>query len=252
MKHLVLIFLFAGCICLGQDKLFLKNGTVKKGVVVSMGSDFVFFKTSDSSYTIRKLAKAEIIMVEKYDGKVYIFSKQEQLKDTNKLADKTIYHHSIGLQPFNVLLGRITGTYEYLNKAGTIGFLIPLSLTFDPSGVIYNVKTDSTIKSANHTKGFNFISGADVNFYIGKGDFEGFYIGPRIRYGTDMFLSNIEAYSVQTQFGWRMTDQEDRISQHFSVGFGFVRILSSPAGKRINSKQSYGWLSFNYRIGLNW
>jgi len=66
-----------------------------------------------------------------------------------------------------------------------------------------------------------------------------------------MFLQ-IEAYSLQTQFGLRVGDPTDHISQHISGGIGFVRVLSSPGGNRINPKQSYGWFSINYRIGFNW
>jgi hypothetical protein len=67
-----------------------------------------------------------------------------------------------------------------------------------------------------------------------------------------MFVGNTEAYSVQTQFGWRIGEPASRFSQHVSLGFGFVRVLSSRAGARIDPKQSYAWGSITYRIGVNW
>jgi len=251
MRLLFLILFSTAFILKGQDKIFLKNGSSKKGIVISVGNDFIFFKTSDTALITERISKSEIVLIEKYNGKIFIFSKEESPVDSLKL-NKKIYRNSFGIQPFNFLLGRITGAYEYLSKNGKIGFVIPLSLTFDPVGVIYKTTVDSTRSSAIHTKGFNFIGGADVNFYIGRNNFEGFFLGPRIRYGTDMFLQGTEAYSLQTQFGWKLGEPDERIAQHISVGIGFVRILASPLGNRINPKQSYGWFSINYRIGFNW
>lgn len=253
MRLSAFIFLLFPVLLKCQDKLFFKNGESKKGIIVSMGNDFVFFKHSDSAVVNHKIPKTDLLMIEKYDGKIYIFS-NPQVKDSSNNAIKKYYRNTLSLQPFNFLLGRITANYEYLNKSGKIGIVIPLSLTFDPIGTIYNIRGDSSKRKtfSVHQKGINFIGGTDINFYLGKGDFEGFFIGPRIRYGTDMFLSGIEAYSLQTQFGWKLSEHPDRLSQHFSVGFGFVRILASPAGTRISSKQAYGWFSINYRIGICW
>jgi hypothetical protein len=250
MRFLFLILFFSAFVSKGQDRIFLKGGKIKNGIVSSIGNDFVFFKNSDSSLTIQRIAKAEVMLVEKYDGKIYIFSKENFSKDST-VSPRRTFKNSLGCQPLNVFLGRLTVNYEYLNKSGKIGVVIPLSLTFDPVGILYRTTVDSTRNSSLHTRGFNFIGGVDINFYAGKGDFEGFFLGPRIRYGTDMFLQGTEAYSLQNQFGWRLTEPDDRLSQHISIGIGFVRILASPGGNRISSKQSYGWLSVNYRVGFN-
>jgi len=253
MRLAIIIFMLTACAVNAQvDKLFFKNGETKKGIIVSMGSDFVFFKSSDTSASTQRIPKSEILIVEKYDGKIYVFAKKSETIDTTKNTNIKLYRNSFGVQPFGFLLGRLTGSYEILNKNGTVGVVIPLSVTFDPVGVIYQETADSTSISQGHSTGFNIISGADVNFYIGRGDFEGFYFGPRVRYGVDKFLYNIEAYSIQTQFGWRLGEPEDRLVHHVSVGLGFVRILSSPGGNRISPKQSYGWASINYRVALKW
>lgn len=252
MRYTILILIFLAFIVKGQDKIFLKNGLSKKGIIISMGNDFVFFKLSDTSLATERISKSDIMLIEKYNDQIFIFSKEHLQKDSLGNKNKKIFKNSFGLQPFNVLLGRITVAYEYLNKNGKVGIVIPLSLTFDPVGILYNTTVDSTRKSSLHAKGFNFIGGADLNLYLGRGDFEGFFLGPRVRYGTDMLLQGIEAYSIQTQFGWRLGETNDRLSQHISLGIGFVRILSSQAGNRINPKQSYGWLSVNYRVGINW
>ncbi|MCE3260832.1 MAG: hypothetical protein K0S12_2473, partial [Bacteroidetes bacterium] len=98
--------------------------------------------------------------------------------------------------------------------------------------------------------GVNFITGLDVNFSVAQKEPRGFFVGPRIRYGTDMFLANIEAYSLQTQFGWYGKLPLKGFYQHVSIGIGFARILSSQAGNLISPKQSYGWGSINYRVSF--
>jgi hypothetical protein len=150
------------------------------------------------------------------------------------------------------MFGRATIVYERFTKDNKVGFVFPLSLTFDPIGTLYNSRIDTSMNSVKRIKGVNFIGGMDVNFYIGKNEHTKFFVGPRIRYGTDMFLRGIEAYSIQTQFGWKIGNPAKASIQHLSFGFGLVRILSSPAGALISPKQSYGWYSLNYRVGIKW
>jgi hypothetical protein len=252
MRFVCFIFILAGFAAAAQtDKVFLKNGEVKKGIVLSVGLDFIFYKASDTSRQTQKILKNDILLVEKYDGKVYVFGK-ENMKPTTDTGYKH-FRHSIGVQPLDVMFGRITGVYEFVNKRGTLGIAFPVSLTFDPIGPIYSPTNDTTKPRANyHTKGLNFIAGGDLNFYIGKKERRRFFVGPRVRYGVDMFLINIEGYSIQSQFGWKFMSSDYHFYQQLALGFGFVRILSSPAGNRINPKESYSWASFTYRIGFGW
>lgn len=251
MKIFFTIFLFFSFTLSAQDKIFLKDGTLKQGVVISQGIDFILFKTSDTSTTTYKIPKNSVVMIEKYDGKIFTYSSKFSKTDSSSLK-KEFKKNSFGLQPLGLFTGRLAASYERLNKDGTIGYCFPLALTYDPVGVIYTPKIDSTYGTITHNEGYNFIGGIDVNFYIGKRESWKFFVGPRLRYGVDVALGNIEAYSVQTQFGWRIGKPQNLFSQHISIGVGFARILSSQAGNRIDPKQSYGWGSINYRIGVNW
>lgn len=250
MRRLLGIFLFVAYFAAAQDKVFLVNGEKKTGVVVSVGKDFVFFRSSDTATRLQRIPKEMIVLVEKYDGKIMTFAKKTEDKKA-EISNNKFYRNSFGIQPFGFMVGRIGASYEFLNDNGRFGIMPSLALTFDPVGVIYSEKND-TDRVRLHRPGMNAIGGLDLNFYIGTGEFEGFYFGPRIRYGTDIFMANIEGYSIQTQAGWRLGEPDERIVQHVSVGFGFVRILSSPAGNRINPKQSYGWGSINYRVAFKW
>ena len=249
-KIYIFIFLFS----LGlkaQDKLFFKNGDIKKGYLVSIGQNNVFFKNSDTSVKTQHFLKTDLLLIENYKGDIFIFS--ETKKNENIKTDAPQYkRNALELQPFGILSGRATIVYERFTKDDKIGFVFPLSLTFDPRGSMYNSKIDTSKNSVKRLSGVNFIGGMDVNFYIGRRDRSKFFLGPRIRYGTDMFLRGIEAYSIQTQFGWRFGDSTKPLIQHLSFGFGLVRILSSPAGALISPKQSYAWFSANYKIGIKW
>lgn len=252
MKNSYILFFLISFALNAQDKLIFKNGEIKKGFIVSIGQDVVFFKNNDTALTTKQIPKSDLILLENYKGDVFIFSETKKDQDLKKTESPVFKRNAIGLQPLAIFFGRATIVYERFTKDNKIGFVFPLSLTFDPIGTLYNSRLDTSINSVKRIKGVNFIGGMDVNFYIGKNENTKFFVGPRIRYGTDMFLRGIEAYSVQTQFGWKIGDPNKTSIQHLSFGFGLVRILSSPAGALISPKQSYAWYSVNYRVGIKW
>lgn len=248
MRFLYFIFVFLSVAVKAQDKIFFKNGTLKQESIVSIGKDYVFIRNNDNT-AINKYPLSEIRMIERYDGRVLIYSDKRPALDSIPKKKSVLKRNSLSVRPLSFLLGRLTAEYEYLNEEGTVGFVFPLSVTFDPVGPIYQY---SLRYGATRSKGYNFVGGADINFYIGKHEDVKFFIGPRLRYGVDVFLGNIEAYSIQTQFGWRAGKADGKITQRFSMGFGFARILSSQAGNLVDPKQSYGWGSINYSIGVKW
>ncbi len=250
------LFIILHLICFSlsaQDKLFLSNGSTKKGFIVSKAKDFIYFRTSDTA-AIEKIDKTKILLIEDYKGNRYLFSSQpsEKGKDNPVTKKEETARNIISVQPIALLLGRATLVYERLSEDGKIGLVIPFSVTFDPFGTLYDSGIDTNNNSIKRISGVNFIAGADLNFYLGEKRNRKFFIGPRFRYGTDLFLRDVEGYSLQTQLGWKLNKPERKVVQHLSLGFGFVRVLSSPAGKLIDPKQSYPWFSLNYRIGLKW
>jgi hypothetical protein len=249
MKNLLLLviaFHFSG---LAQDKLFLRNGSVITGDLISIGKEILYFKKIDTSGTLR-INRSDAILLSDDNGKSYVFA--AELKEKNKTNNNpSLKRNFLGAQPLGLLFGRATFVYERLNKNGNVGLVLPFSLTFDPFGKIYNSRLDTTT-GRGRIPGIKFIAGIDINFYPGSGEPVRFFFGPRVRYGTDLFLRSIEAYTYQTQLGWRFTGNEIPVVHHLSVGFGFVRIVSAPTGNLINPRQSFGWLSLNYRVSLRW
>jgi hypothetical protein len=238
-----------------QDKLFLRDGTVKKGLIVSKGKDLIYFKKNDTS-AVEKIEKSKLLLIEDYKGARYLFSNKTAHSATDSvnpaLKAKITVRNIFGMQPFGIFFGRATFVYERLSEDNKIGFVLPFSLTFDPFGTLYNSRIDTNRNALKRTKGVNFITGADVNFYVGRGEITKFFVGPRFRYGTDLFLRSIEGLTLQTQFGWKVSNPHKRFVQHLSIGLGFIRVISSPAGKLIDPKQSYAWYSLNYRLGVKW
>lgn len=251
-KAYIFIFLFFALCLNAQDKLFFKNGKIKKGFIVSTSTDVVFYKNYDTSLQTFQIPKSELILVENYKGDVFIYSGKKNKHRNDTSQTKNFKQNAFGMQPFGIMVGRVTFVYERFVKDNSVGFAFPISLTFDPSGKLYSSGIDTSGNAPKRLSGVNFIGGLDVNFYMGKNETSKFFVGPRIRYGTDMFMEGIEAYSAQTQFGWKYGKPDKPFIQHLSFGFGVVRILSSPAGARISSKQSYPWFSMNYRLGIKW
>ena len=254
MRNLIYIFLIVSSVFNAQDKLYFKSGVLKKCYLLSVTKDKIYYKNYDTSTYSNLVNKADLVMLETYNGIRYLFSEKENTKlttiDTLKLKQNTI-----GIQPFNFLLGRLTFNYERLSKNNKVGLMIPLSITFNPFASLYKGNIDTTQTLVSNKKGTNIISGFDVNFYLGKKQNSKYFIGPRFRYGTDLFATTIEAYTLQTQFGIKFQKPSQKqlaLTQHLSAGFGFIRIVSLPFTNRINPKQSYIWYSLNYRIGFGW
>jgi len=250
MRFLIYIFIFF-VVCLNaQDKLYFKNATLKKCYLITITKDKVYYKNFDTSATSLQANKSDLVMLETYNGIRYLFFEEEKLKiKTDSIKPK---QNNLGLQPFNFLIGRFTFNYERLTNDAKIGFMIPFSITYNPFESIYKSQMNSTNFNYNAKRGTNIITGLDINFYIGNKQNSQFFMGPRFRYGTDLFITNIEAYSLQTQFGYKYQNPKHNFVQHLSLGFGFARILSLSGNNRINSKQSYVWYSLNYRLSIKW
>jgi len=250
MPKIFFIFFFYCTFLNAQDKLFLKNGKTKKGIIVTVVRDFVYFKATDTS-SVEKIKKSSLLLMEDYKGNRYLFSEQDTQIDSSRTSPKKGQQHRniLSVQPIAIFFGRANFSYEYLSKDGKIGFVIPLILTFDPS--FGNIFTADTNGNSIRVKGISYITGLDINCYFGKKDAVKLFIGPRIRYGTDIAVFNTEGYSVQTQFGIRIGNPNRKIVQHLSFGFGFVRIISS-SSRRYDAKQSQMWGSINYRLGVSW
>ncbi len=248
MKKLTVIFLIIFRFAGAQDKLFYTNGKTKTGYLVSIGKDIVFFKKNDTA-RVEQINKGELILIEDYKGTRHVFATKsinEVTKDSP--INETLRQNALKIQPFGVFVGRCMFLFEHLNKDQSIGYVFPLALTFDPVGVFY-LPSDSSAR--RHISGVKFITGMDVNFYMSKKKHTRFFIGPRLRYGTDVFLLNTEAISLQTQFGWDFGSNANLFTQQLSLGFGFVRIMSNST-TRISRNQSNAWFSLNYSIGARW
>ena len=252
MKAFLSILVFVSFSLLGQDKLFYKSGAVSKGTIVSIAHEFIYFKKNDTTQT-EQVKISDLLLVEKYNGERHIFASEEVKEKYNETAQDSlrVLRNSIGIQPFGVFFGRLTLLFEHLSKNGKVGYVFPFVLTFNPSNSIYKALRDTSADAPVQVTGLSYIVGIDINYYFKKSAGSQFFIGPRLRYGTDQFLLGTEGYSIQSQLGWKFSGGRNAV-QHISLGFGFVRILSAPQNTNIDSKQSYLWGSINYRLSWAW
>ena len=181
MKNSYILFFLLSFALNAQDKLIFKNGEIKKGFIVSIGQDVIFFKNNDTALNTKQIPKADLILLENYKGDVFIFSEAKKNEELKKSELPVFKRNALGLQPLAIMLGRATIVYERFTKDNKVGFVIPLSLTFDPIGSLYNSRIDTSVNAVKRLKGVNFIGGMDVNFYLGKNENTKFFLGPRIR-----------------------------------------------------------------------
>ncbi len=250
MKYILIILLFYSFSNFAQDKLIYNDGKILNCKIISIGANIVYFRYSDSS-EVQKIEKSNLIFAEIFNTKRYVFKDTINIETINtfKLKEK---NHFIGIQPIGVLLGRINLIYERLSANQKVGFVFPISITFDPNSIFYKIKRDSLRNNIIHSRQtIGIITGADINFYIGQKETRCFFIGPRFRYGNNLFIENLNLLTLQTQIGWRFQKPISNFVQHLSFGFGFAK-TSITLPRTLNEYIIFSWFSLNYRLGINW
>ncbi len=247
----------------GQDKIILKNGKKFDCKIIAINPHSVTYKDSANAENMVTVPKAEVLMAEYKSGSVYIFGSDQPAAKT-PTASTGIYadrqkawrdkeagfkNNILGVQIPDLVFGRLTLTYEHLFFDKQMGLVIPFSLTYDPKVLVFS-STDTTAKGTHASHNIGFITGADLNYYFETRGHTKFFVGPRFRYGTDIAIANVTAYSVQFQNGFFFPSANGKRANTLSLGFGFVRIISIPGGNYLNPKQSYPWMSFTYRLGF--
>jgi hypothetical protein len=273
MKKLVYIFFVLFCIkaniVLSQDKLFLRNGSSLSCKIVSINEHTISYRDTVENSPITTVSKTQLILAE-IKGEVYIFGSEKQVSEslvnTNetwqqrqdrrmqdwKKQEDTLSNNILGFYLPVILLGRLGVSYERLFANKSIGIKVPFILSYNP--IAYLPTTNSSSSSGNTTnapnKGVGFITGIDVNFYHDIKPQMKYYFGPRIRYGTDMFMGGIEGLTAQIQNGIFRSSGK-RFTNTFGVGFGFFKLsrkYSNLSGYTEN--QVYPSYSITWRLGF--
>lgn len=262
---ILILFTFAAFAAWSQDKIYFKNGTVVNGKIVSIADKTLSYKDSTNATNIKTVLKQEVVLAEYKNGSVFIFGnenannsiaqtdynetrqqrKERKMKEWKEYESK-LPDNIIGVYLPEIMLGRLTVSYERLFADKSIGVMIPASLTYNVLGNA-TTSTDSTTNAYNYRKGVSYITGLDVNFYTDLRPGLKYSVGPRFRYGTDMLLGGITGYTGQIQNGI-FRSKGERFVNSLSVGFGFFVPTSTNFG--YNARQVYPWASVNWRLGF--
>jgi len=268
-----LFFVFAGITSFSQDQLFLRKGTSIKCKIVAVSEKTITYRDTVLGSPLITIPKADVILAEYKTGSVYIFSAEnkpletveimetrEQRKERKmkewKEKEQTLSDNILGFYIPELILGRLTVSYERLIYNKSVGITVPLSLTYDSFGALAeasanstSVNTGTTVSSpVQRTRGVSFIVGVDVNYYHDLKPQLKYFFGPRIRYGTDMTLGGVEGLSFQLQNGIFRSSLKKTTSS-LAIGFGFVKLNERNSGIR-DPKQVYPWASFTWRLGF--
>jgi hypothetical protein len=257
----ILIFVSAFSFFKAQDKLIFKTGKKVNCKVVSIDASTVTY--SDSADIQKTAAKQDLIMAEK-NGAVVIFGTSNNSFPTYSTADKpfdynesrakarkekekTFSNNIIGIQIPDLVFGRLTMTYERLFNEKQIGVTIPASLSYDPRILFSGLQDTASVRQNPIRTNVGFITGLDINYYFSRRSYSKFFVGPRFRYGTDVYLQNLTGYSIQLQNGFLACSSNGKMASTFAFGVGFVRVTSFNG---IDPRQSYPWMSVTIRIGF--
>lgn len=273
--HIVLVILtFSGAKLYAQDQLFFRNGKPVFCKIVAISEKTITYRDTIPNAPLITVPKADVILAEYKTGQVYIFSNdqaiappaeimetREQRKERKmnewKAKEQELSDNILGFYIPELFFGRLTVSYERLFANKSVGIKVPVSLTYDFLGAIAQANANST--SANtgttvsspvtRTRGVNFITGVDVNYYYDLKPSLKYYFGPRIRYGTDQMMGGIEGLSFQLQNGIFKSSGK-KVTSTLGIGFGFVKILSFGTPSSRDPKQVYPWGSFTWRLGF--
>jgi hypothetical protein len=267
MRSIVIFFLFLiGSGLCAQDKLIFKDGRAVKCKILAINPATVTYKDSTTAEKMITVSKLELILAEFKSGSVHIFGAESptvtqapsknliyDAKEARREKERSFKNNIIGVQIPDIAFGRLTLTYERLLLDKSLGVMIPLSMTYDPRVLSMGLTGDSSAAASTANpirRNISFVTGLDLNYYVETRSYSKFFFGPRIRYGTDVYMFNTTAYSVQFQNGLLLCDSKGKMASSIALGFGFVRVLSIPLTGGIDPKQSYPWMSLTIRIGF--
>lgn len=254
-----------------QDKLFLRTDSVIHCRIVSISGADITYRDSILS-KIKFIKKYKVLIAEYASGEVHVFSdlREENFSDSTavpetgrekgerllrewKTKEANYANYLIGFYPSDVLVGRFTLAYERLFANKTIGVNVPFSLTYNPNRTLRYLTTGSSTPSntnnaQNSPSGVGFISGLDVNYYYDIEPETKYYFGPRLRYGTDVLLGNIEGFTFQIQNGVMLLSDAN-FTTNVGFGFGFFKLSSKYSSISFaDKKQAYPWMSITWRV----
>ncbi|MBI3518997.1 MAG: hypothetical protein HY062_06525 [Bacteroidetes bacterium] len=302
--HIIfLMLLFVSLKGHAQDKVFLRNGKVITCKIMEISEKALTYKDTAVNAPLVTLPRKDVLLAEYQNGQVYMFSQEPPPTDFKVINGNTNlpsntdtpvnfnetreqrnarkmkeWKEQEALLPNNILgfyipelvLGRLTVSYERLLANKSMGIKIPFSLTYDALGALSEFSSNNANASSTNTnstnggssstnttngpvkrnRGTGFITGVDVNYYYDLKPKLKYYFGPRIRYGTDMMLGGIEGLTFQLQNGIFKSSGK-RMTSTVGFGVGFFKLSAKYANRgAFDTKQVYPWASFTWRLGF--
>jgi hypothetical protein len=200
-----------------QELLYFANGNLLKITNYEQSADSVSFKihnsTEDNTYYINK---DDLVKMITESGEIIEFSGKY-----SKSSSKDFTSNIISFNTLAVPAGRFTMTYQFLNKTGTLGYEIPISIGLlsdgytDPLPEIFDIEFYSV-----------FYTGFTLNWYpLGQNKIS-YVLGPsfRIGVGEEEYWDNYNHYDyqvIQAYYSKLLINNGIVLmpSQHFSMAF---------------------------------
>lgn len=162
----IVIFLSACSQVFSQDLIYKRNGT-KDSVIIqdTTGNEVTYKLYNKSPENIYKLSKAEIILIEFYDGKIMLVG------SGGANTRHSLGRNLISINTFSILFNNVHINYERILKKPKYS----LRLVFN---------TNTGIHTSNNIGHDRLLAGGiDFNYYPKKQRKISYYLGPGIRAG---------------------------------------------------------------------
>lgn len=220
MKKTVLFLLIAFVVTISnsQDLLYFSNGNMLKITNFKQSPDSVNFNIYNSStYQVYYINKNELVKVIAESGDITEFS-GNYISDNNKDFNSNI----VSINVLTIPMGRFTMLYQFINKNGTVGYEIPVSIGFAP-----NAYTDPLPEIFDIEFYSLFYTGLTINLYPMGQRKVNYFLGPsfRIGFGQEEYWDyyNYSEYNEQGYYSKFLINNGLMLTpnEHFSMSFVF-------------------------------
>ena len=208
----IILFLIIGSLS-AQDKIYFNDGSKIEAKVLVVSEYIVQYKKFENqSGPTFEIGISKINMIIYENGSHQMF-KEEGDKDTrSKKLNSDFRKNRINLDLLAIgKNGPTSISYERINKGGSRGIEIPISVYFNSDGVV------------------GYTIGANMKFYLKKQG-KGFYIGPSLGYGVfNYYVDNFYYDDIGNSYYYGST-YKSAYSSYFGLKLGYQFQISDLFG----------------------
>ena len=208
----IILFLIIGSLS-AQDKIYFNDGSKIEAKVLVVSEYIVQYKKFENqSGPTFEIGISKINMIIYENGSHQMFKEEGDEDTRSKKLNSDFRKNRINLDLLAIgKNGPTSISYERINKGGSRGIEIPISVYFNSDGVV------------------GYTIGANMKFYLKKQG-KGFYIGPSLGYGVfNYYVDNFYYDDIGNSYYYGST-YKSAYSSYFGLKLGYQFQISDLFG----------------------